>query len=322
MKKSGSHIYHLILLFLYTQSIFSQELFPTTEPASNIPKGVIGLRTFAESYKEGGLLRNMGAIRLMYGLSSKLSVYVQGTVSNHHDSILPADIITHKHIGNQTIYYTQNRVYGTRYPYSFNGGYVYAKYRFYSKDEENKHLRVAVYAEASKIKAAHDEAEPTLTDDCSGWGAGLIVTQLYKRFAASLTTGYIKPDHYSEFKRGYATSIYYGNALVYNLSFGYRIYPKKYISYYQDNYNIYVELMGKSYAQGRVFINGESIPVQSSSLKAGNYLESHFGIQRIINSNTRLDFTMVLPFLGQSFVHFYPLYTFGWQYYFYPRRKK
>ena len=312
----------MILFFLTAFSVNCQELFPNTEPASTIPKGVIGLRTLAETYKEGGLLRNMGAVRVMYGISSKLSVYIQGTVSNHHDSILPSDIINHKHVGNQTIYYTQNRVYGTRYPYSFNGGYVYVKYRFFSKDEENKHLRMAVYAEASKIKAAHDEAEPTLTDDCSGWGAGLIVTELYKRLALSLTTGFIKPSPYSEYARGYHTAVYYGNAVVYNLSVGYRIYPKKYISYYQDNYNIYVELMGKSYAPGRVFINGENTQVQSSSLKAGNYLESHFGIQRIINSNTRLDFTITLPFLGQSYVHFYPLYTFGWQYYFYPPKKK
>ena len=43
----------LIYLIFISFSLSAQELFPTTEPASNVPKGALGIRLFDQhtSYK-------------------------------------------------------------------------------------------------------------------------------------------------------------------------------------------------------------------------------------------------------------------------------
>src|SRR6185437_14511566 len=126
------------ILFLFISSYLNaQELFPLNEPASNVPKGTLGVRVFGESYKEVSLYRNMFALRLMYGISSRLSVYATASVSNHHSPILPPDLATHTHTGNQTIYFTTSIKRGVPYPYLYNGDDVYVKYRFLSSDGQN-----------------------------------------------------------------------------------------------------------------------------------------------------------------------------------------
>jgi hypothetical protein len=311
-----------LLLLIICNNTKGQELFPNTESASNVPKGVLGVRIFTETYKEVSIPRNMAALKLMYGLTPKLSILVQATASNHHDTILPKDIVNHAHVGNQNVYYTQNRVYGQKYPYRFNGFSFYAKYRFISRDQQNKHFRMALYAEGSKVQSAHDEAEPRLMDDNSGYGGGLILTELYKKIAISLTVGYIKPNSYTEITDYNNIELKYGDAFTYNVSVGYLVYPKKYKSYDQDNYNLYLEILGKTYNAAELKINNENVLIESSSLKAGNYIESVFGIQRIINSNTRIDFTVKVPAIKQSSIHNYPVFMLGLQHYFYFNKKK
>lgn len=290
-----------------------------------MPKGVLGIRVYGENYKELNRPRNMGAIRLMYGLTSRLSIWVQGTTSNHHDTLLPKDLVNHTHVGNQTTFYTQTPGYGRKYPYRFNGFSFYAKYRLISLDAQNRHFRAALYLEGSRIKSAHDEAEPSLVDDNSGYGGGIILTQLYKRFAVTFTGGYVKPAPYSEMWGHDKIKLFYGDAFSYDLSFGYLVYPEKYKNYEQDNYNIYVELMGKTYKEAVLLLNSERVEIQTVILKSGHYIEGRFGVQRIINSNDRLDFSIGIPLLNLSYTRFYPLYSLGWQRYLYfnkSRQKK
>lgn len=168
-----------ILLFI-SFSAKGQELFPHSEPASTIPKGVIGIRVFGESFKEINTQRNMGAVRIMYGLTPKLSIYISASASNHHGKNLPANLVTHTHIGNQHIYFAQNIQKGLAYPYLFNGFNFFAKYRFLSIDGEKKHFRMATYGEFSNVQQAHDEAEPDLLEDTKGYGAGLM-NNLFKK---------------------------------------------------------------------------------------------------------------------------------------------
>ncbi len=326
----GSNMkFFLNLLLLFSLSAKAQELFPHNEPASTVPKGVIGVRVFGESYKEITTQRNMAAIRVMYGLTPKLTVAISVSESNHHGKHLPANLVTHSHIGNQTIYYTQTIPKGTVNPYRFNGFYFFAKYRFLTIDGEKKHFRMAAYAEGSNIKQAHDEAEPNLLDDTKGYGGGLIVTCLKNKFAASLTTGVIIPKSYQEtvpVGNGSilytTTKINYGSAVKYNLSFGYLLYPKKYTDYNQNNWNIYLEFIGKSYQAATVFKDGEKLEVQTLGLKAGNYLEIHPGIQKIINSNFRIDASIGFNLVGTTYTHFYPLYMVGIQRYFYTNKNR
>lgn len=305
----------------------AQELYPQKESASSVPKGVVGVKMYSQVYKEFSVTRSLDVLRLMYGVTSKLSVYVSGSISNHHDDVLPVDLINHTHTGGTTNYYTQDIQRGVKYPYLFNGIDVFAKYRFLSLDQKYKHFRMAAYGEWSNVKGAHDETEPNLIDDTGGYGFGLITTWLKNRFAVSTTVGYIHPNSYSEDQPDLTggpdlpTTIFYGDAINYSVSFGYRLSPKVYATYDQVNWNVYVEFIGKMYQEARVIQAETELEVEAVSLKRGAYLEIHPALQRIVNSNLRIEVSMGVSGLGNSYVHFRPLWTFGIQRYFYKREK-
>ncbi|MDR3681084.1 MAG: hypothetical protein P4L41_14050 [Flavipsychrobacter sp.] len=316
----------VFLLTLLYSTANAQELFPEMEPASTIPKGVLGVRAFTESYKEFSQFRNLSALRLMYGLTPKLAVMATADASNHHNTLLPPEYPTHN---------TPN--VGVHHPYRFNGVDFYAKYRFLSIDGQNSHYRMALYGEYSYLTVAHDEGEPTLLDDTKGFGAGLISTYLKGHFAASFNGGIILPSKYKGSIPDFVsalppvpTIITYPNAITYNLSLGYLLYPRVYRNYNQTNINVYMEFQGKTYSATQVkvsdilypgnyyVINTKDIPV----LQAGNYVEAHPGIQCIIKSNTRIDLSIGYPLMNKSYVHYYPLYALGVQRYFYSNKKR
>lgn len=293
------------------------------ESASSVPKDVLGIRILTQNFKEANLTRSMFAIRGMYGVTSKLSVFMTGAISNHHDRKLPPDLINHTHVGNQTNYYAQVPKRGVDYPYLFSGIHLYAKYRFVSIDKKNSHVRVAGYGEWSKLGVAHDEAEPNLMDDTGGYGYGVIATVLKNRFAVSFTSGLIKPNSYSEMQPDLTggpdlpTTIHYGDALRYDLSFGYRLAPVYYTDYNQVNWNVYLEFRGRIYNGARVIQNGVELTSKSIPLAEGSYLEVHPGIQRIVKSNLRFDFSVGFSLYGKSYVRFTPVWELGIQRYFY-----
>jgi hypothetical protein len=317
-----------IYFLLSSLGLFAQELFPTSEPASNVPKGVLGARLTTATYKEVNLYRNLYSCRLMYGLLSKLTVMANFTETNHHGAEFPAGLAFHTHNGNQSVYGTGNFQRGMDYPYYFTGVDLYAKYRFLTLDGEHSHLRMAVYGEWSNVNVAHDEAEPTLLDDTKGYGGGLIATVLKNHLAISLTTGFIRPGKYDGFSPDIyggpdvPTTLTYGNAWTYDLSFGYLLLPVHYVNYNKPNLNIYLEFKGKSYGQAQIVQYGvKPVPIQTPLLEAGNFVDVFPGIQTILRSNLRIDFSVGLPLLGQSYAHFYPIYMFGIQRYFYLRKK-
>ncbi len=316
----------LTVLLFGSTCISAQELFPHNEPASNIPKGTLGVREFNQSYKEFGVYRNLFALRLMYGVLSKLTIAATASISTHHDKNFPPNLVSHTHSGNQTIFSTGNFQRGVAYPYLFTGIYLYAKYRFLTLDGENKHIRMALYGEWSNVNVAHDETEPNLLDDTKGYGSGFIVTGLKNHWAASLTAGAIIPGTYNGFSPDpyggpmVPTELKYGKALQYNLSIGYLLLPFHYESYKQTNLNLYIEFMGKAYQEARVYQYGDvPVPIQTPLLQAGNYIEAHPGIQAIFNSNTRVDFTVGFPLINRAYTRFYPVYMLGVQRYFYFR---
>lgn len=317
-----SWLYTLILISIPLLSR-GQELFLHNESASTVPKGVLGVRIFGHSFSEINTQRNMLAIRLMYGVTPKLSVYLTATGSNHHGKYLPKDLVTHKHIGKQTIYFMQPVQKGARYPFLFNGLHAYGKYRFLTVDGQKKHFRMALYGEWSNVRNAHDETEPNLLDDTNGYGGGLITSYLKNRFAISLTSGVILPGMYEETVPHQNevelthTEIHYGRAMLYNLSLGYLLYPKEYKHYYQTNWNVYLEINGKAYEGARVFQDGNKLEVESPALKAAHYVEVHPGIQKIINSNLRIDLSVGFNMINRSYARFYPLYMIGVQRYFF-----
>ena len=319
----------VFVLFVKSNLLFSQELFPNNEPASNVPKGVLGIRAFDETFKEYTQIRNLYVIRLMYGVLPKLTVMATASESNHHDVLFPAGLASHTHNGNQSVFSTGNYQRGISYPYLFNGIYLYAKYRFLTFDGEHTHFRMAAYAEYSTVAVAHDETEPDLLDDNGGYGGGIIATYLKNHFAVSLTSGIIIPKVYN----GYSPDIYggpnvpteikYGQAIKYNLSFGYLLLPRTYKNYEQGNFNIYLELLGKAYQQAKVIQYGiKEVPINTPLLEKGNYVDACPGVQYIYKSNLRIDFSTQFQFINKSYSHFYPVYMLGVQRYFYFRKKK
>lgn len=312
-----------LLALFWLPRLTSQELFPLNDAASSAPKGVWGIRLAGDTYQEISTQRNMASLRLIYGATSRLTLQLTGAMSNHHDKTLPPDLVNHVHIGSQTFFFTQNIQRGIRYPYLFNGIHAYAKYRFLSLDGLEKHFRMAAYGEWSNTRAAHDEAEPNLLDDSGGWGGGLIFTVLKGHFAASLTTGIILSGTYKDLAPlgvGFTytlvpTEVQYGDAWVYNLSLGYLLYPAKYTTYRQSNWNVYLEFMGKSYGEGVIIQNGIPLPHEGEGLKAGHYVEVHPGLQRIIRSDVRIEASIGFPLYGRSYTRFYPVISFGLQKY-------
>ncbi|MFT6845772.1 MAG: hypothetical protein ACJAUV_001970 [Flavobacteriales bacterium] len=319
---------YLIILVCFPLFAKGQEFFLHNEPASTIPKGVLGVSAFRESFSEINTQRNMLAIRLKYGLTPRLSVYLTATGSNHHGDRLPEDFINHTHVGSQTFFFTQPIKKGVSYPNKFSGFHAYAKYRFLSVDGKNKHYRMALYGEWSNLDNAHDEAEPNLLDDNNGYGGGIITTYLKNRLAISFSTGLIIPGDYEESltldelnSAPTATLIKYGRAVIYNLSFGYLIYPKEYKNYSQTNWNVYLEFNGKAYEKARIYQNNEELATQSNAHKSGHYVEVHPGIQKIINSKLQIDLSVGFNIINKSYARFYPLYMIGIQRYIFFNKK-
>lgn len=313
----------LTLLLLLPYLACSQELYPLTEPASSVPKGVIGLRSINVSYTDPGAhFRIMNGLRILYGISSKLTVLATATASNHHSKDLPPSFPDHNT--------PQTNI---ALPYRFNGINLYAKYRFFTKDAEKRHFRMAAYAEYGFMKVPHDEAEPNLMEDTRGFGAGWIGTFLYDRFAVSATGGFILPGNYKgevpDFLPGLPgvpAEVQYGKAINYSLSMGYRLWPRQYTGgYHQPNFNVYLEFMGKRHNASRVFLESIGQPGTAYELSGAGavvlgknyYLDVHPGIQLILNSNLRLDAAIGLPMIRKSYAHYYPMYMAGIQYYFF-----
>jgi hypothetical protein len=318
----------ILILFSFRFSV-AQELYPFNEPASNVPKGAIGLRIFNQSYKEGNLIRGVDALRVMYGLTPRFSIMATASISNHHGNNFPTNLAYHTHNANQTVYTTGGYVVGIYYPYRFNGASLYGKYRFVSIDGQNTHFRMAAYGMYAYLNTPHDEAEPNLLDDTKGYGGGLITTYLKNKFAVSLTSGFIVPQNHSGTVPDPAsntpipTEVKYGRAFEYNLSFGYLVIPRKYENYKQTNWNIYLEFMGKTYEQAKITQYGfKDIPISTPLLQKGNYVDICPGIQAIIKSNLRIDLSMKFPMINKSYAHFYPVLFLGIQRYFFPKSKK
>lgn len=314
----------LLCIFLLKVSLtsFGQELFPHAEPASNVPKNVVGVRLTYDRFKEqsSNRIKESYRMRVMYGLTPKWTIMSTLGISNHHYKAFPTDILQ---------YFFNHHL--TSFPsagFAVEGVNFYSKYRFFTRDKYHQHLRLAVFAEGCKSFIAHDEAEPTLLTDNSGYGGGIIATYLYEKLAVSMTVGFIKPLMYTQkdidvrFKSGDATYL--------ELSAGYRILPVRYSSYSELNINIYSEFKIKQYGAAFVEQNGKEIdfaqyasnnPYTAKALAANNYIDGHFAVQFISNSNSRLDIGVTMALKNRSYTYWSPMFTMQYQTYIYSGKR-
>lgn len=226
--------------------VFSQELYVNTEPASNMATHSVGIRLENQGYFNP-VYKTRTSLEVMYGASKSLMV---------HGTLYASD-------------YYQSKQH-------FEGGSVYAKYRFLSIDSVQKHFRGAVFAKMASINNPLMNQEISLEGDNSGFQTGVVFTQLVHKLAISASASYLRAF---DNRGGYTLPV--GNArdaVGYTLSAGYLLLPKSYQNYNQVNLNIYAELLGKTnpgYGQ--------------------SYLDVAPAIQLIFNSVFRVDFSYRTP---------------------------
>ena len=239
-------IFFAIILSGMISPAFSQELYVNTEPASNMATHSIGIRLENQGFFTP-VYKNRTSLEIMYGASKSLMIH--GTLYN------------------SDYYHSQQH---------FEGGSVYAKYRFLSIDSVQKHFRGAVFAKVADINNPLVNQEIGLEGDNSGFQTGVVFTQLLHKLALSASASYL---HALDNSGGYtlpATNA--RDAVGYTLSAGYLLFPKSYENYNQVNMNVYAELLGKTnpgYGQ--------------------SYLDIAPAVQLIFNSVFRVDFSYRTP---------------------------
>jgi hypothetical protein len=230
---------HLVAVFvLMTSAARSQELYVFTEPASNMASGSLGARLTSEGFLNSGFA-NRTIPEVMVGLNRNLMA---------HGQIFLSDM------------------YGR---YKFEGGSLYAKYRLLSLDGIKTHSRLSVFGRWSKSNNPGVSEDINLEGDNSGVQGGLIFTKLLHKLAMSATAGYAKAFDGSGKQEGRSGP---DQMIRDSLSSGYLLFPVVYKDYKQPNFNLYLELLGKTNPANR-----------------RSYLDLAPALQVVLDSRTRID---------------------------------
>lgn len=252
----------------------AQELYVFTEPASNMAAKSIGARLL---YKQFKMTHNnkFSTYRvepeIMFGLSKNLMVHLNGYASTMFQSNLKAE-----------------------------GASLYAKYRFFSKDEVHSHFRLAAFGKIAVIDnpvvfnytekhtfpdgnggtVTHDILNYKVNNEIdidganAGFAGGFIATKLVNKLAVSGSVGYLHRLNNLNNKKEFITP---WKAVTYSFSAGYLLLPKEYTSYKQTNVNLYAEFLGNSFLGNHAWDNKKY------------FVDIAPAIQFIINSIARVD---------------------------------
>jgi hypothetical protein len=243
---------------------FAQELYVSTEPASNMPRHSIGLRLTNEGMFESDF-KTRSIPEIMVGVNKNLMVHLAMYVSDFHQKNQKAE-----------------------------GWSAYAKYRFLSIDSANRHFRMAAfgrYGRSSNPMVMHKgtimtldphgpnpwhemanmvtNQEINLEGDNSGMQGGIIATQLLHKLALSGSLSYIRAFDNTNYALSAANT---RESIAYSFSAGYLVYPKVYRDYKQTNINLYLEFLGKT-----------------NPGRSQEYMDVAPALQFIINSTLRVD---------------------------------
>lgn len=220
----------------------AQELFVVTEPASNMPTSSVGLRLAQSLMKEKfGPGYNYHLMpEIMWGANKNLMLHAAAFISNRNKNLVT------------------------------EGGSIYAKYRFLSKDDLHQHFRMAAFGRISVNNSDIHQEEINTMGHNSGFETGIIATQLINKVAISASSSFEKAMNNSKM---YKFPVSQSNSATnYTLSFGRLMYPNKYKNFRQTNINLMMEFMGQTLNQ-----NGKS------------FLDIVPSLQFIINSQARID---------------------------------
>jgi hypothetical protein len=246
----------LLVLFVAVEAVtHAQELYVFTNPASNIPAQSLVLKTASKTMRS--YHNNNREFRVMPELQAGLTrnLMLSGSISF------------------SDMFFEQN--------FRYESARLYAKYRFYSADDVHRHFRMAAFATGSWSRNPLVYQEFNLEGDNSGIQAGIVATQLVQKFAASGGVSFVR--QLEQRKKVVFGRPFSNEAIQYNLSMGYLLFPRKYSSYKQTNFNIYCEVLGQ----------------QNTDLKAG-FTDIAPAVQLIFNSSTRLNAGARFQVLGTA----------------------
>ena len=251
-------LFFLILVIIFNDS-YSQELYINSEPASLIPKGtkVVRLSYSNIIIDESNSLGDVANAFLMtpslaYGLSKKIMISASFQFANkpYEQGLVPN--------------------------FGFNGFKFYSKQRIYTTDKQKNHTRLSSFLKYSFHKDNFMKSNIDLDLQDKGFELGLIGTQLIKKLAISITSAYIRANDINDDSNNLISLSTFKNSL----SAGYLLLPRKYKSYKQTNFNLYLEYLTNT-------IMNKTFPVRynrfSSTLAPG--------LQFVILSRSRLDFS-------------------------------
>lgn len=270
----------LLVIFLVAASQYTiaQELYVSTEPASNMAKGSIGLRLNSKLFKMNHDER-FSSYRIepeaMFGVNKRIMIHIAAYGSNMF-----------------------------RHSFRAEGASLYGKYRFFSQDEVHKHFRLAAYSKISVIKnpealvtasqhlvpdgnggfVAHQDdlriesRDIDLDGNNSGIATGVVATKLVNKLALSASLGYTRRLKNPGYDDEISLPVH---AATYTASAGYLLFPREYMSYDQTNCNIYLE------------VTGQSFPGKKQS-----YVDVAPAIQFIFNSISRVDIVYHMQMAG------------------------
>ena len=234
----------IIVAIFLSLSGKGQELYSATEPASNIAAGSIGFRF------DNLIMDEMNSKKINYHLIPTVMVGVS------------------KKLMLQGNVFLSNRNKGRL---EYEGGSVYAKYRFLSNDAIQKHFRMAAFGRISRNNSDIHQEEINMNGHNSGFEAGVVATQLLRKVALSSSFSVLKAsDNGRNNKFPYDNRN--SNAVNYTFSIGKLMLPKEYKDYRQTNLNLMVEFL-----------------TQVNTGSGKYYIDIAPSVQMIFNSQTRVD---------------------------------
>lgn len=240
----------LFCMLLGTSKLMGQELFNYAEPASNMAAHTLGLRWASYHFNEPhvGHQTTQFVPELMWGISKNWMLHVDAVISN------------------------------SERPFRYTGSSLYAKYRFYTRDEVHRHFRMAAFVRASANNSHVHYQEIKTNGMNTGTEWGLIATQLLHKQAVSSTISwaYIMDNGTNKIHDTNARQ-----ALNMSLSTGRLVLPRHYLSYKQTNLNLMLEVLAQYQPQLGIY-----------------YCDLALSIQLIINSQTRVDFACRQQLVG------------------------
>ena len=257
----------LVLFLSFISSLSpAQELYINAEPASLIPKGTKVVRLNHHSIFLDGtnIMGGIGNAIIMspsisYGLSKKIMVSGSFQFSNkpYEQDMMPN--------------------------FGFSGFKLSSKQRILTTDKQKYHTRLSSFIKYSyhDNKFMKDNLDIEIQD--TGFEFGIIGTQLINKLAISVTSAVTRISNIDEKYTNGSTVKWQSinlNTIQNSISAGYLLFPRKYKSYKQTNFNLYLEYLTNT-------ILTKDYPDRynkfSSTLAPG--------IQFIIMSRSRLDFS-------------------------------